>query len=815
MYKNKNLTLGLIMVLLFPMFYLPISINNQRLSSDNDSMPYTYEEWRIFLLELNDMTLEDLDSLESESIYYLNKQARIYAGWSNGTYSDEERDRIFADLHSSPIISDPTFNRNDDEKFKATTMITVVPLAFEHCFRVYAYLDYNRGDTNTGGGNRFHDLTSTKPPADEFGYPGSWPGYLTWDDYPYESLPFISNLDPYEGFLGSHYVKAIHHGQQILPVDWYTFEMDNPLEGTAYSAPKDVYFVIQMLYRYDTMTTLTNYHCHFKWVTKIYSVTINDDDTTGPILPVQELPFIGTINPIKSPDFIYDSDESFEIDVLAYDLESGLGNRITFDGQNVLDGEFLDDVLIEWGGIFGDDIYAYWYRYTVINNFGYAPGYVTVDLDVWNDDNDGWTGDPDSTTEQVSFLVFDDDTLAPVINVIYTGDGTDENPGELIVSASDESGLSIDPTGTYPVPNSLGTHLFYFTATDNDNDRPNDALTKTVEISIEIVDDDTTKPYFENIIINDDHIWLNINFNGIDIPEGDDLGLSIIEIYIDDVLIHTYFPSPTEDTFNFSFINEWIFDKGVHDIRVIIVDADNDRPDDALSNNFSETFEVTLDEMYEYVIWQLEELKNYVDENLEGFLPWGIRFLLWLAQESLEDAYYYFQIDKGVWGLARDKLAQALTHISGFIVEMFNYWEMISDEDAEFIISALHTIRNDIVFLMGESVGVEQSISIAFIEIDLLNLNDFIHENLNWTSRFFLESLIYGAVFWLEGALFKIVLDLSTECMLTRAQIALDNALTEVDDLLNSGKISQEIADILKSKIVQAQVDIEMVKNSS
>ncbi|MFX1343642.1 MAG: hypothetical protein ACFFAI_00945 [Promethearchaeota archaeon] len=423
-----------------------------------------------------------------------------------------------------------------------------------------------------------------------------------------------------------------------------------------------------------------------------------------------------------------------------------------------------------------------------------------------------------SDTITCSLKVNDDDIIPPNIKIEYlAGDYTDGNPGFLNVTALDASGLFLNPSGLYAVSNSLGPHSFHFKATDDDydNNRADDRSTITADKTIIINDDDTNKPYFENVMISDDHLLVNISFNGLDIQEGDDSGLSIIEVYIDEVLIHTYFPTPVEDTFNFSFVNEWIFDKGVHDIRVTIVDADDDRPDDALDNEFSGTFEVSLGEMYDYVIWQIEELKIYVDENLDEILSWGVRFLLWLAQDSLIDAYDAFIADEGVSGLVEDKFAQALTHITGFVIELFNNWDMISDEDAEYIIPKLYSIRNDIVFLMGESVGVEQSINIAAIEIELLNLNDFIDEKIDEWDSFILKSSIAGGIVMLEGALFKIVLDLGTECMLTGAQVALDHALTEVDNLLNSAKISQELADTLKYEIMQIQVEIETVKNSA
>ncbi|MFW9949992.1 MAG: hypothetical protein ACFFKA_07695, partial [Candidatus Thorarchaeota archaeon] len=54
----------------------------------------------------------------------------------------------------------------------------------------------------------------------------------------------------------------------------------------------------------------------------------------------------------------------------------------------------------------------------------------------------------DECVEQTKFVdIIDDDNLIPQINYTYMGDYSDGNPGELIITAFDESGLSIDPSG--------------------------------------------------------------------------------------------------------------------------------------------------------------------------------------------------------------------------------------------------------------------------------------------------------------------------------------------------------------------------------
>ncbi|MFX1529165.1 MAG: hypothetical protein ACFFB4_16445, partial [Promethearchaeota archaeon] len=101
------------------------------------------------------------------------------------------------------------------------------------------------------------------------------------------------------------------------------------------------------------------------------------------------------------------------------------------------------------------------------------------------------------------FNIVDDDDESPDIYYTYSGDYTDGNPGELIVSASDFSGLSLDPSGIYQVPNTIGNHKFVFTASDLDIDRPGDTLNATIVVWINITDDDTLHPEISYIYTGD------------------------------------------------------------------------------------------------------------------------------------------------------------------------------------------------------------------------------------------------------------------------------------------------------------------------
>ncbi|MFW9849910.1 MAG: fibronectin type III domain-containing protein, partial [Candidatus Thorarchaeota archaeon] len=173
-----------------------------------------------------------------------------------------------------------------------------------------------------------------------------------------------------------------------------------------------------------------------------------------------------------------------------------------------------------------------------------------------------YIGDQLSTTIVVTIDITDDDTTPPEILWEYFGSYTDGDPGYIVVSASDASGLDIDPSGIYYLTTMLGEQLFEFTAVDNDKDFPGDQLSTTISVSIEIVDDDTTAPeilweYFGSYTDGDPGY--------IVVSASDDSGLS-------DDPSGTYYLSS---------------DIGEHTFDFTATDADNDRPDDNLSTSVS------------------------------------------------------------------------------------------------------------------------------------------------------------------------------------------------------------------------------------
>lgn len=455
-------------------------------------------------------------------------------------------------------------------------------------------------------------------------------------------------------------------------------------------------------------------------------------------------------------------------------------------------------------------------------------GWVYMRFLAVDNDNDR-EGDTSSTIKKFKIFLVDDDTNKPTIIYDYNGDYTDDNPGYLIVDAYDPSGLSVDPSGTYYLTPTLGNQVFNFVAIDNDNDRPYDSLTSEEIVTINIVDDDIEAPILFGYETSFDINKVNISLNALDMS-----GFSCAKVYIDDVLIETtnIVQNNINISISFSLDNEWIMESGTHNIKVEVFDGDNDRPDDSLSSVLSGTFEVTIDDMFEYVINQIDVLKqNFIDflddytkvckskgkhhyhhfsKHIGNYIGKSMNRKLSWAQCHLRKANELYNEDSICHSLYHDHFSKALIQITEFKTDFLNKIGLINDSEYDSLISQIRDIRNNIIVIMGVSVGTNQAVKIAYTAIDILELKDDIDNEIgSYCAKYRLISKLYSAERKLEYCIFKLSCGYNIDKKLAYVQKILDKTVKKVECLLKHEIISQELAESIIERIIKINSSIE------
>jgi len=337
-----------------------------------------------------------------------------------------------------------------------------------------------------------------------------------------------------------------------------------------------------------------------------------------------------------------------------------------------------------------------------------------------------------------------------------------------------------------------------------------DQITKHILASITIADDDVDPPILSDLLIEDDihHIFATLK-------ACDYSGIAEFKIYIDGILIELQSRTQVGDYYTFVLNNEWILLYGIHEIDIYVTDADEDRAFDNLTSSKSGLFEISLNQMYEYVDWQIGALEIFIEENTYDKASRYLNKKLLQVQDYLSEALNHIEAGDITFGLNRDRLAKIFLRNVEWMTEIFNKITWIDDYTADIIIKNLREIRNNVVVVMGVSTDTDIGYDIALIEVEMLNLFDFIEQEVSWSHRSNLNNLIRVAAEKLELAIIEISISMNPEVFLTEAQWKLGKAEDEVTRLLNKGRISQELADILFEKINQIYLAIEEVKNST
>ena len=313
------------------------------------------------------------------------------------------------------------------------------------------------------------------------------------------------------------------------------------------------------------------------------------------------------------------------------------------------------------------------------------------------------------------------------------------------------------------IPFELGYENFTITATTP-------FISSTVVASIFVYDDDTHAPVVEpeTVEITDNCHFLNISFEANDLLEGDDIGIGSINIYVDDAPILNYMPNPCETIFNFSLPNDWIMEYGNHTIQIEVTDADNDRLNDALTTILVKSFEVTPDEMMEYILWELSELKDNIKNELEFCFNRPLVNSLERAQCKIQKALDYYNSGCTTKAVLFDMLAKAGLEFYDIFTYILLKHDKITEEIGDYISTEVHKIRDHLSLTMGGIVGTEVALEIADIIVEISQFADNISFVQNLYVFLSIDQHLWRAVDELDFVLVLMSADWMKECLILK-----------------------------------------------
>ncbi|MBD3256088.1 MAG: hypothetical protein GF383_13410 [Candidatus Lokiarchaeota archaeon] len=596
---------------------IDLSTSNQE-NNRKESYPcHTFDEWKNFILYRNNISKENLNSLPLELIKSIDIQAEIYTKWSNGIYNNQQKNYLLHSHFNSPYIvykgpqnrpiKNIDFKSNTDEKFELEFLLGDF-LANERVMRVYSYIDFEKEDSSISEGNQFFDGSVVK-------------------HYGPDEVPPTEDLNPGEGFMGSHYTQILSDFSEWSKSEKYY----NALKYSTNGISDAIFFHVKVLYKteiyesdgWNSYYRYINFNLERFWTQDFQSRLINivDDDQTPPTLSNVEI-----INPI-----IFDDLDEIEIEIDAHDNSDISNISIDFRGINYFDSDKDFRVIIP--------------NPRTPGNYSFIANAIDADNDR---PNDGL-----KTSICSSFKVLDDDIDNPLIEsieILNTPIYDNMSSIDFFILVEDESGIDkifVDFNNTsyqddnndgivsIPNPKKPGVYECTINVLDNDIDRPNDQLNSSELLIFEVIDDDTSIPNilgFEllNHPIYDSSSYIDIVINVTDKSNVDELYVEFLENRYYDV----------DHNFIIRLPNPII--PNSYEFMVVAIDADSDHPGDRMTSKRNFSFEVFDDDLSPPEILDIIYLNapiydNQTDIEIEVVLsdPSGISELYIIFAENI------------------------------------------------------------------------------------------------------------------------------------------------------------------------------------
>jgi len=448
-----------------------------------------------------------------------------------------------------------------------------------------------------------------------------------------------------------------------------------------------------------------------EWIVRVYAYL--DYDTFDTIISESEKFEDGSNNknyqPGEEPLFEeLNPDVSFmgiEFDNSLEDYEQWTSSEKDYTAKKNILGRIDQEIYFHIKVLYKKDVYEEdgWHSHYFYKNF-YISGY--------------WT----SNLEYRKLNIKDDDISAPIIsdiNIINSPvyDGYENINFEII--AEDDSGISelyidfleneyfLDENNQIIIPNprTPGEYEFSAIAIDADTDYQGDQLNTTINSHFEVLDDDLTPP---QIFVGENECnW------SISIIDGDGVIDSIASgnyslLNPDGNILTTGDLSQEGSIYYISKEQTIPLKPGTYTLKIHATNNDIEwHGDEEISTAIEEIY-INLEDCYNCVILQIEELKKYIVDNIDIILACIANYFLGLAQEDIEVAYELLLEDQSCWLSHLQSAKEQICLIEALIESLMNN-KCISHDIGQYIIQSLHDIRNNIDLLIEYSYDYQST----------------------------------------------------------------------------------------------------------
>lgn len=649
--------------------------SNPSIQNTPSLTPDIFDMWKDVILDLDNMEPEDFLNLPPKSICSIYEQITNNLNWLVGFYSKEEKNGLLdSDMDTPSVrylgpdnlpIEGYDLKSYDDEKFEINFRIDD-NIANEWIVRVYAYIDYGISDTILSESDKFEDGSDYK-------------------QFQLGEEPSFEELNPDESFMGIEFDKILEDFEE-----WTTSEKD-------YTAKKEypgridqeIYFHVKVLYKtVDGLQSYyyKNFYIPGYWTSNLEYRTLNikDDDIVAPV--------ISNVSILNPP--IYDGYENITFEITAED-DSGIESLyIKFLGNDYLDDDKDFQITIPNPSLLGE----------------YSFNVIAIDGD--NDrDNDQL-----STTLYSSFEILDDDDNTPICTDICIINTPIYDAYDYVIfefNAEDPSGIAelyidfmetkyyLDENNQILVPNPRipGEYGFSAVAIDADLDYQGDQLNTTINSYFEVLDDDVTPP---QIFVSENECEWSISI--ID-NDGfiDSIASGNYSLFDQDGNILTAGVIAEEGTIYYiskEQIN--LLKPGTFTLKIYSTNNDVEWQGDEETSTLTLEKSITLEDCYNYVIAQIEELKIYIEDNLYCFFTYLADCYLDAAIKSIQGAYNLLMQGQECW---LTHLNTAISNLNDFesIVQYFTNNKYLPQDIGEYILQSINDIKVNINLLIEYS----------------------------------------------------------------------------------------------------------------